>query len=308
MSFSSSVKDEIAAGKLKGERNRRALLAAATNVAGTITIVSGGMGIRYISETYSVGKLVSKLACSLYPVQCELFIKETETGRKNRSVIADLSGEGCGDIIRLSGLMDYVDDAYRERMKEELICDAETIKSYVKGAFLSAGSVSNPEKAYHLEMVCRHEGTAQFLCELLESLDIPMKYFERRGSYVVYTKGAETIFSLLALMEASDSAIKFENARMLKTAKNDVVRITNYENANMQKTAKASAWQLICIEKIRTHMGLEKLPQALRDVAEARINNEEASLSELAAMLDIGKSGVNHRLKKLIEIAEGIDD
>lgn len=158
-----------------------------------------------------------------------------------------------------------------------------------------------------MEIVCRTERLAQGIMDLLSEFGLNAKRFERKASQVVYIKDGDMICGFLALLGASEAALRIEDARMLKNARNDAIRITNYETANMQKTAKAAAAQIINIELIAARIGIKALPQPLFEVAEARLNNPEATLSQLAQMLGLGKSCVNSRLKKISDIAQDIE-
>lgn len=181
-------------------------------------------------------------------------------------------------------------------------------RSFIRGAFLAAGSVSNPNKAYHFEIVAGQEKNGELLCEVMRSFDIDAKMIERKYHYVVYVKEGAQIVDLLNVMEAHVALMEFENVRILKDMRNTINRKVNCEAANINKTVKAATRQVEDILYIKEKIGLATLAEGLEEIALLRIEYPEASLKELGEMLNppVGKSGVNHRLKKLCEIAEDL--
>lgn len=307
MSFSSSAKDEIAAQRTSSAAQRLSMLAGLTNTAGSITIGRSGTGVRYITETYSVGKLVSRLACAIYDVDAAIAVREKE-GMGTRSVSIVLSGAECETLLKDTGLLVASGEGMMlgSGIRPNLISSETKKRAFLSGAFLGSGSITNPDKSYHLEIVCRNEELAKKICEMMNGFGFNAKSFQRKSTSVVYVKEGDSISGFLALMGASNAALEFEEARIYKSIKNNTNRMVNYENANLDKTARAAAAQTQCIELIRDVMGLTKLPDALREVAEVRLNNREATLNELAQLTGISKSSVNYRLGKLKEIADDI--
>ena len=173
---------------------------------------------------------------------------------------------------------------------------------------MCAGSMSDPKRSYHLEMVCQREDQATQLMEIMRHFGLEAKTIERKQHFVVYIKEGEGIVDFLNICEAHVSLMSMENERILKDMRNSINRRVNCEAANITKTVNAAAKQLADIELIRDKMGLQELPPNLRMIAEARLDHPDATLSELGGYLDppVGKSGVNHRLRKLSEIAEGL--
>ena len=181
-------------------------------------------------------------------------------------------------------------------------------RSFIRGAFLAAGSVSNPNKAYHFEIVVSQEQNGELLCEVMRSFEIDAKMIARKYHHVVYVKEGAQIVDLLNVMEAHVALMEFENVRILKDMRNTINRKVNCEAANINKTVKAASRQVEDILYIRDKIGLATLAEGLEEIALLRIEYPEASLKELGEMLSppVGKSGVNHRLKKLSEIAENL--
>lgn len=187
----------------------------------------------------------------------------------------------------------------------ELVHYACCKKSFVKGAFLMCGAVSNPEKEYHIEIAAPTEEFAGFVIEMLNYFEIPAKMTCRKSKYVVYLKRSEEISDMLTLLGASASVLRLENVRIKKVVSNQVNRQMNCDSSNINRTMDAAEAQIQDIEYLDAEIGLEKLPKSLREVAEVRVNNPATSLSGLGELLSppIGKSGVNARLRKLSELA-----
>ncbi len=181
-------------------------------------------------------------------------------------------------------------------------------RAFLRGAFLAAGYIRDPNVDYHAELTAVSEARAEELKRLLESFGLPAKITHRKGTPVVYLKEAEAISDFLSVIGASKSRLEWENVRILRGIQGDVNRRVNCETANLKKTADAGMDQVRAIEKIERERGLRSLPDQLREIAEARLEHPDASLKELGALFDppLGKSGVNHRLRKLMEIAETI--
>ena len=179
-------------------------------------------------------------------------------------------------------------------------------RAFIRGAFLASGSISDPEKGYHFEIVCPEERKAEQLKELIASFQIDAKIVMRKKSYVVYVKEGAQIVDILAVMEANVALMNLENIRIVKEMRNSVNRKVNCETANINKTVSAAVKQIEDIRLIEREIGFDRLNEGLSETAELRLLYPEATLKELGTMLtpQVGKSGVNHRLRKLSEIAD----
>ena len=285
MSFSSKTKDELSVLRLKNDAVRLAALAALTHTAGSIMLGRRGLAVEYVTENQNVGQLIVQLACRLFPVEASLSLREHER-LKAKNTVVTLTGSGCAALLQKSGCLPAGD------VDEPLE--------------IGSGSVSDPSKGYHLEIVCRHERFAKELSARMAQLSLNVKTARRKSSFITYMKEGESISEFLTYIGAMEGMLAFENARVLRNVANDLNRRSNFEDANMQKAAQAAAQQLVDIELLSRETGLANLPPKLREAAEARLNNPEATLTELAELLDIGKSGMNHRLNKLSAMAEDI--
>ena len=178
-------------------------------------------------------------------------------------------------------------------------------REYLMELFTDKGTMSDPEKFYHLEFVCDSEKEAAATRAVIKSFNIQCSIMERKGHYVVYLKDSEAISDMLTLLGAHNALLEFENIRVLKEMRENVQRRVNCETANISKTVSASVKQLRDIRYIEEAVGLKRLPDNLREAARLRLKYPDASLKELAEKLPrVGRSGINHRLRKIAEIAD----
>ena len=180
------------------------------------------------------------------------------------------------------------------------------VKAIIRGAFMGGGFVSEPTSKYHLEINFENETNFEFIKRLLENYNMSIKRLKRDGSISLYIKDGEEISNFLALIGASESMLKFEEIRVIKEARNNVNRMVNCEVANLNKTVTAATKQIEAIRKLKNSRKFTNLPEELKEIANLRLKNPDASLIELGNMLKepVGKSGVNYRLNKLIKMAE----
>ena len=184
--------------------------------------------------------------------------------------------------------------------------DEQLARLYIREAFIKSGSMNDPNKNYHLQIMFKEKAKAEEMQTLLNNFNIHARIIKKEKDHMLYLKDGEKISEFLALVGANKSVIKFEEVRVIKETRNDINRLVNCETANLNKTINASVKQIEDINKIKKAGKFNELPETLKEIAEVRINNPEMSLIELGKLLDkpIGKSGVNHRLKKLSQISE----
>ncbi len=218
-------------------------------------------------------------------------------------------------IVRLNSGSDYVLkdldilDGFqlKETVPLEFLDDDAKVRSYLRGAFLATGSVNNPEtSSYHLEIYSLYEDHNNTICEMMNRYNLNARTARRRSGYITYLKEAEKIADFLSLIGATSSMLKFEDIRIMRDMRNSVNRIVNCENANFNKVADAASRQIESIRYIDGKIGLDSLPVKLQEIAIARMSHPEVSLKELGELVPggpISKSGVNHRLRKIMEQA-----
>ena len=181
-------------------------------------------------------------------------------------------------------------------------------RAFIRGAFLAAGSITDPNKGYHFEIVCFSTEQANLLIKAMKVFDVDAKQVERNGKFVVYLKEGAQIVEVLRVMEAAHSVMELENIRIVKEVRGTINRKVNCETANISKTVSAAVRQIEDIKLIDEKLGLDTLPVQLQEIAQVRLDYPDTPLGDLGQYLDppIGKSGVNHRLKKLAAIAKDL--
>ena len=192
-------------------------------------------------------------------------------------------------------------------LKNPLLNSHNCKRTYLRGAFLGGGSISRPASDYHLEMVTGNETFAQTIIKVMHSFSMKAKLTDRKNEYIVYLKDGESIINFLNVIGAHNAMMELENVRIVKEMRNNVNRAVNCETANLNKVVKAAVRQVSCIKYIDTHGGIGQLEQNLQEIARLRLEHPDVSLNDLAEYTDgLGKSGINHRLKKLQAIAVGL--
>lgn len=195
------------------------------------------------------------------------------------------------------------------RINRANFADECCYEAFLRGAFLACGTITSPSKDYHLEFIVPYLNLCKDLIKLLEEMDLNAKYIMRKGNHIVYFKDSESIEDVLAHMGAVSSSLEVMEVKIIKDVRNKVNRKTNFENANLSKTVDAAVLQMRAIENIKKEKGLSYLSDELRELAVLRFENPELSLRELGQMLStpLSRSGVNHRLKKIIQMSEDLN-
>ena len=302
MSFSSQVKEEIAK-HIGGVRHcQLAELAALIAFNGEVIRDSiGDYSIKIVSENPVVIKKCFVLLKKTFGIEAENFID----ANTDRIVIND-SYEAKRILEGIKMLDEKGLKVDNHLVSPQILRQQCCRRCFIRGAFLAAGSVSDPNASYHFEIVCSSEDKAKELVEIIESFEVEAKIVFRKKYYVVYVKEGSFIVDLLNIMEAHVALMELENVRIVKEVRNTLNRQINCETANMNKSAVAGVRQISDIEYIRDTVGLDILKEGLRDIAYLRLENSSMNLKDLGQLLDppVGKSGVNHRLKKISEIAQ----
>ncbi len=309
MSFSGNVKEELIRCVDSARHCRIAEIAAIIVFDGEIVRKPGqGADLRVSSENESILRKYFTLLEKTFKIDGEVSIDKRIVRKNNRFTIDVDDQEAAIRILQAVKIL--AED--RTPMPTEALVNQMVIqkncckRAFLRGAFLCAGSISDPEKFYHFEIVCSSRAKAVQMQELIQSFEIDAKIVKRKKYDVVYVKEGAQIVELLGLMGASISLLNLENVRILKDMRNSVNRKVNCETANINKTVNAAVKQVEDILYIRDTVGLEKLPENLEETALLRLEYPQASLKELGALFSppVGKSGVNHRLRKIGSIAE----
>lgn len=314
MSFASETRNELS--HLEPDKNccMLAEIAGIIKVCGSIRLAGGGkFKIVTTTENPAVARHFKILLKQYFNVDATLEIGQGNTLKKGKYYIITLGPEQLSEqILRETGIlmiregMNFISDGIYPDLVRRKCCK----KSYLRGLFLGAGIVTNPEKEYHFEIVCGTELLANDVKKLLNSfVGITAKTVARKKEFVVYVKESEQIVDLLAIMGAANQLFAYENVRITKEIRNRANRINNCDQANIDKAVAAAERHIANIKKIDEHIGLENIPEKLRVVAKLRMERPDVSLVELGELLDppMKKSGVNKRLMKIAEIAKNID-
>lgn len=311
MSFSVDTKNELARIMAKKPCCQLAELAALIKMDGLIQI-SGQhrLSLQMITESASVARKIITYLKTIFGVHTDILMTRKSRLKKNNVYLIRMSPQP--EVVRIMESVGLIDGQgqFLDHIKPEIVKKDCCRRAYLRGVFLGGGSVSNPEGDYHLEILVNDENFSRTLCDLMGRYDLAARINKRKNWDVVYLKGSEEIIKLLNLMGAHSALLNFENVRIYKDMRNQVNRLVNCETANLNKTVDASVKQMKDIRLVEETIGLSKLPENLRVLAELRINYPDASLKELGEMLKppIGKSGVNHRIRRIQRIAEKIRD
>ena len=311
MSFSGNVKEELSEHWSSARHCQIAELAAILGLCGSIIINSRNeYRVKVHTENKAVARKVFTLIKKTFNIESDISIRRNI---QKQSVSYSVVVKQHQDALRVLQAVKLIDehlDGFEEvRIVNPIVVQQTCCKrAFIRGAFLAAGSMSDPKKAYHFEIVCAAEPMAEQIRELMSSFSMEAKIVQRKKSYVVYLKEGSQIVDILNIMEAHVSLMELETVRILKEMRNTVNRKVNCETANLNKTVSAAVKQLEDITYLRDTIGLEKLSEGLEEVALARLSHPDASLKELGALLSppVGKSGVNHRLRKLGDLAEKV--
>ncbi len=312
MSFSSKVKEELAGHVSKARHCRMAELAAILGGCGRIRLTPPSIEVQ--SESSAVVKKVFTLLQKTFNINANVSLRRGRKGskvkqytlclqepEKVRRVLTDI-----GFIREANGVLQYKNIATDE-MLQRSCC----LKAYIRGAFLAGGSINDPQKNYHIEILNQDLEHAEILQRSLREFGIESRILDRtrpsnRTVYVLYLKDGEQIIDVLSVMKAHISLMELENVRIVKEVRNNVNRQVNCETANLNKTISAAVKQVSDIRYLMDKGALSSLPPELVAMAEVRLENEDLPLKDLGQLLDppVSKSGVNHRLRKLSQAAE----
>ena len=305
MSFASDIKKELTAIEVE-DCCKHSELAALIQMNGALSFSNQTYLLDIQTENAAIARRIYSLIKALYDLPIELLVRKKMKLKKNNVYIVRLKYH----VYQLLGDLDILSEShtFTHSIPDKYISETHCKRSYLRGAFLAGGSINNPEtSSYHLEIFNVHEEHNDALCELMNTFNLNARTLERKNGYIVYLKEAEKITEFLSNVGAHNALFKFEDVRIVRDMRNSVNRLVNCETANLNKTIGAAFKQIENIKLIEDMVGLDELPDKLREIAILRRDHQDASLKDLGELVSSGKiskSGVNHRLKKINEYAE----
>lgn len=307
MSYSSDVKNELA--RLEGQKPccEKAELLGVLRLSGALVLRGKNIGIHFSTENAALARRVLQVLKSNYPVQTEVVITRSRRLKKNNRYQVEVIPDS--NVAKALQELQILPSGEDERLN--LLRKACCRKAFLRGVFMAGGSVSRPAGDYHLEIVTENEELARLIVKIMHGFSLSAKMTDRKNNYIVYLKDGDHITDFLSLIGAHQALLEFENVRIVKDMRNQVNRRVNCETANLNKVIRASVLQVACIRYLQEHGRYDLLPEKLKEAAELRLRYPDISLNELVEYTEgtVGKSGLNHRLKKIRQIAvnEGMD-
>ncbi|MEE6451274.1 MULTISPECIES: DNA-binding protein WhiA [Bacillaceae] len=305
MSFASETKKELTTIEIK-DCCSKSELSSLIRMNGSLSIANRQFIVDVVTENAAIARRIYVLIKRVYDVDVELLVRKKMRLKKNNVYIVRIKEEAKHILNDL-----YITGegfTFTNEIAKELIAKKCCKRSYLRGAFLAGGSVNNPEtSSYHLEIFSLYKEHTEEICRLMNEFGLNAKTLERRKGYITYLKEAEKITEFLNVVGAHSALLRFEDIRIVRDMRNSVNRLVNCETANLNKTISAAFRQIENIRYIQSSVGLDILPPKLREIAELRVAYEDVTLKELGEMVSSGaisKSGINHRLRKIDEIAD----
>lgn len=307
MSFSSDVKKELIRTEYENHC-AHAEIAAIIRMNGLISTNGLETSLDIQTESAAIARRIFTLLKRVFSGPVELLVRKKMRLKKNNIYIVRIREE-VNELLNILKI-EHENDGFEQTNLLSTLETDECRRAYLRGAFVARGSINNPEtSSYHLEIFNLDQDHNQTLRELLNMYDLRARELQRRNGYIVYLKEANKIADFLRITGANKALFKFEDARIVRDMRNSVNRIVNCETANLNKTISASVRQVENIKLIDRTVGLDNIPERLQEVAKVRLQYPEVTLQELGKLIpsgELSKSGVNHRLKKIDEIAKSL--
>jgi len=311
MSFSSDAKNEVIQSLESGKKQKQSYILGMLCFGTKLVSTDGGIRLRFTTENPKIARKFYTVIKNDFSIKAKLTIHKTMKSIMYRVNIDD--EKYIEELFFITGLLkrgNTIKDFINFGISSSVTSNPACRKAFIKGAFLGGASVSDPQKGSHIEFVTSHYRLSCEFKKLLEECDFSPKSVVRKSNYVIYFKNASEIGDMLITVDAYNSFMEYQNIKIMKDVRNNTNRKINCDNANLSKTVEASLVQVQAIEKLQRLGVLEQLSPQLKEIARLRLEYRELNLQELGAMLShpIGKSGVNHRLRKLIAEAEKYKD
>ena len=306
-SFATEVKNELARLNYEETCCRTAELAALLRMGATITFgLRHTFGLNFTTKNAAVArKTLLLLKSEGGDIHTEVTVRRSRQLNKNNNYMVRVV-----PAAPVAGLLERLGFLHEDSLNID--SDAGILRknccrvAYLRGAFQGGGSVNRPEASYHLELATGSYALGNLLYSLLRRMEFPVGFTDRKDDYIVYLKEGDAVVDFLAMLQADKAVEDFEVARNVKEVREQVNRLVNCETANLQKTVDAAGRQLADIRQLEAVGGLERLPKKIRATAQERLRNPDASLAELAEVLGVSKSGMNHRMRKIHELAQTV--
>lgn len=312
MSFAKNSKEELARLEINNECCAKAELAAFIFINGRLNL-GENIYLELSSENAAIIRKMFTLLKETFRIEAQVLVRQKNRLKKNKVFILRVDTHRYEVLKILTSIGILKDDGVNLVFKEEIAKDFYfrdcCSRAFLRGAYLASGSVSNPDSSYHLEILSEYQNKAEDLVDIMKRFELNPGMMEKKnGSYIIYLKGSDEISTLLNIVGAHKALLDFENIRVIKEMRNKINRLVNCETANLQKTVVASLRQIENIDIVDRKIGVYNLPPDLKEMAVKRVNHPEKNLKELGAVMDppIGKSGVNHRLRKLEKMAKNL--
>lgn len=305
MSFAATTKKELTLITESEACCEKAELSALIRMNGSVQLTNQRVVLDISTENAAIARRIYSLIKKTYKLHTELLVRKKMRLKKNNVYIVRVPGQ----VQELLSDLRIVSEGFifTTGINKEIIRGNCCKRAYLRGAFMAGGSVNNPEgSSYHLEIASIYEEHCKALVHLANKFDLNARFIERKKGFVLYIKEGEKIIEFLSIIGAHQALLRFEDVRIMKDMRNSVNRIVNCETANLNKTIGAAVRQIENIRLLQREIGLESLPDKLREVAEIRLQHPDLNLKEVGDMLkgNVSKSGVNHRLRKIDELAE----
>ncbi|MFP4021825.1 MAG: DNA-binding protein WhiA [Halanaerobium sp.] len=306
MSFTDQVKEELTHKDKFGYQEQLAELAALIRIDGSIQITNKHLAVKVTLYHGNLARRIYSLIKDRFGFSIEIRVRQDRRFNLSHSYDIIVTPQpGVREFLLELGFLSP-DNSLVFHIKEEYLEARKLSQAYLRGLFLGGGSVNRPQSEYHLEFRCERESVAEDLKILLAKFDLEAHQTEHKGYYVIYFKSYDEVVKVLNIIGAHQAMLKMENDHIVKELKNDVNRRVNFETANLEKSVSAAMDQLEYIDIIEKKEGLNSLSPGLQEIAELRRENPYASLKELGEILDLSKSGVNHRLRRIKKIAQNL--
>jgi DNA-binding protein WhiA len=305
VSFAAQTKKELTQYQNEDECCEKAELAALIRMNGSVQLTNQRIVLDISTENAAIARRIYSLLKKKFGIHTELLVRKKMRLKKNNVYIVRVPNQ----VQPILSELRIVSEGFMfvPGIDKSIVKSSCCKRAYMRGAFLAGGSVNNPEgSSYHMEISSMYEEHSQALCQLVNKFDLNARCIERKKGFILYIKEGEKIIEFLSLIGAHQALLRFEDVRIMKDMRNSVNRLVNCETANLNKTIGAAVRQIDNIKLLQKEIGLHNLPDKLREVAEIRLKHPDMNLKEVGDMLkgSVSKSGVNHRLRKIDELAE----